>query len=208
MKRSFRMYRTSRRTSHLPSLLRPGLSGGASAPLVSACGWRQFALAGCSIGTSRRFGNSMPTLSASSPCPRSAVWSAPSSGMFSKIRALMHHPFTVLFDRAGFAWFGGLVAGIPCSLWQGRGNGIGRLAMLDLAASRVGWVMVWDGLAVSLPAMATTASRPVCPGAWLPPMGSCLPTGSARASDADLRVDRRAVDCLDLWRRGASPAAA
>jgi phosphatidylglycerol:prolipoprotein diacylglycerol transferase len=50
---------------------------------------------------------------------------------------LMHHPLLVLFDRAGFAWFGGLLAGIAVLLWQGRQAKIGGLAMLDLAAPAV-----------------------------------------------------------------------
>jgi phosphatidylglycerol:prolipoprotein diacylglycerol transferase len=47
-------------------------------------------------------------------------------------QALIHSPFSMLFDRAGFAWFGGLVAGIAALLWQGRAYGIGKLRMLDL----------------------------------------------------------------------------
>ena len=39
---------------------------------------------------------------------------------------LMHQPLAVLFDRAGFAWFGGLLAGIAVLLWQGRQAKIGR----------------------------------------------------------------------------------
>ena len=50
---------------------------------------------------------------------------------------LMHHPLLVLFDRAGFAWFGGLLAGIAVLLWQGRQAKIGGLGMLDLAAPAV-----------------------------------------------------------------------
>ena len=50
---------------------------------------------------------------------------------------LMHQPLLVLFDRAGFAWFGGLLAGIAVLLWQGRQAKIGGLAMLDLAAPAV-----------------------------------------------------------------------
>jgi phosphatidylglycerol---prolipoprotein diacylglyceryl transferase len=50
---------------------------------------------------------------------------------------LIHQPAFVLFDRAGFAWFGGLVAGILVLLWQGRQAKIGGLGMLDLAAPAV-----------------------------------------------------------------------
>jgi phosphatidylglycerol---prolipoprotein diacylglyceryl transferase len=50
---------------------------------------------------------------------------------------LIHQPLFVLFDRAGFAWFGGLLAGIAVLLWQGRQAKIGGLAMLDLAAPAV-----------------------------------------------------------------------
>ena len=50
---------------------------------------------------------------------------------------LLHHPFTMLFDRAGFAWFGGLLAGIAVLLWQGRQAKTGGLGMLDLAAPAV-----------------------------------------------------------------------
>src|SRR5580693_10247721 len=50
---------------------------------------------------------------------------------------LMHQPALVLFDRAGFAWFGGLLAGIAVLLWQGWQAKIGGLAMLDLASPAV-----------------------------------------------------------------------
>jgi phosphatidylglycerol---prolipoprotein diacylglyceryl transferase len=54
---------------------------------------------------------------------------------------LFHHPADALFDRAGFAWFGGLVAGISVLFWQGKQAKIGGLAMLDLAspAAAVGY---------------------------------------------------------------------
>jgi phosphatidylglycerol:prolipoprotein diacylglycerol transferase len=55
--------------------------------------------------------------------------------VFEDPQALIHSPMAIIFDRAGFAWFGGLVAGILALLWQGRTYGIGRLAMLDLATS-------------------------------------------------------------------------
>jgi phosphatidylglycerol:prolipoprotein diacylglycerol transferase len=47
---------------------------------------------------------------------------------------LIHDPAGLLLDRAGFAWFGGLIAGILALLWQSRGAGLSRLGMLDLAS--------------------------------------------------------------------------
>jgi phosphatidylglycerol:prolipoprotein diacylglycerol transferase len=49
----------------------------------------------------------------------------------------MHQPLAVLFDRAGFAWFGGLLAGIAVLLWSGREAKTGGMGMLDLAAPAV-----------------------------------------------------------------------
>lgn len=56
-------------------------------------------------------------------------------------RALMAHPADLLFDRAGFAWYGGLIVGILTLLWQSRVYKIGGLRMLDLAtpAASVGY---------------------------------------------------------------------
>lgn len=48
--------------------------------------------------------------------------------------ALIAHPADLLFDRAGFAWYGGLIVGILTLLWQSRVYKIGGLRMLDLAA--------------------------------------------------------------------------
>jgi phosphatidylglycerol:prolipoprotein diacylglycerol transferase len=50
---------------------------------------------------------------------------------------LIHQPVQVLFDRAGFAWFGGLLVGISVLIWAGRQARIGGLGMLDLAAPAV-----------------------------------------------------------------------
>src|ERR1700723_2639272 len=50
---------------------------------------------------------------------------------------LVHQPLLVLFDRAGFAWFGGLLAGIAVLVWQGRQAKTGGLGMLDLASPAV-----------------------------------------------------------------------
>ena len=67
---------------------------------------------------------------------------------------LMQHPALVLFDRAGFAWFGGLLAGIAVLMWQGKQARVGALGMLDLAApaaaigygvGRIGCLVSGDG---------------------------------------------------------------
>ena len=55
--------------------------------------------------------------------------------VFEDPQLLIHSPLTVIFDRAGFAWFGGLVAGILALVWQGRTYNIGKMAMLDLATA-------------------------------------------------------------------------
>ncbi len=47
--------------------------------------------------------------------------------------ALIAHPAS-LFDRAGLAWFGGLLGGIGALLWQARGAHLRSLTMLDLCA--------------------------------------------------------------------------
>jgi phosphatidylglycerol:prolipoprotein diacylglycerol transferase len=46
----------------------------------------------------------------------------------------MRHPADLLFDRAGFAWYGGLIVGILTLLWQARVYRLGPLQMLDLAS--------------------------------------------------------------------------
>jgi phosphatidylglycerol---prolipoprotein diacylglyceryl transferase len=54
---------------------------------------------------------------------------------------LWAHPAALLFDRAGFAWFGGMLAGIVALAWQGRAARLSPLSMLDLAtpAAAVGY---------------------------------------------------------------------
>src|SRR5271155_6239067 len=47
-------------------------------------------------------------------------------------QALIHNPLAQLFDRAGFAWFGGLVAGILALIWQGPRRRIRPPAMIGL----------------------------------------------------------------------------
>lgn len=67
---------------------------------------------------------------------------------------LMQLPMQLLLDRAGFAWFGGLVGAILVLMWQGRVAKVGPLGMLDLAApaaavgygvGRLGCLLSGDG---------------------------------------------------------------
>lgn len=67
---------------------------------------------------------------------------------------LMQIPMQLLLDRAGFAWFGGLVGAILVLMWQGRVAKVGALGMLDLAApaaavgygvGRLGCLLSGDG---------------------------------------------------------------
>ena len=72
---------------------------------------------------------------------------------------LMQQPLQTLFDRAGFAWFGGLVAGILVLWWSGRQvlgprGKLGGMGMLDMAApaaavgygiGRIGCLVSGDG---------------------------------------------------------------
>src|ERR1700749_4775188 len=52
--------------------------------------------------------------------------------VFETPRALMAHPADLLFDRAGFAWYGGLIVGCLTLLWQSRVYKICGLAALCL----------------------------------------------------------------------------
>lgn len=52
----------------------------------------------------------------------------------AKLWHVMDTPGDVIFEREGFAWFGGLLAGILALMWQGRVYKTGALRMLDLAA--------------------------------------------------------------------------
>ncbi len=54
--------------------------------------------------------------------------------VFESPHLLMQIPMQLLLDRAGFAWFGGLLAAILVLMWQGRVAKVGALGMLDLAA--------------------------------------------------------------------------
>jgi phosphatidylglycerol:prolipoprotein diacylglycerol transferase len=54
--------------------------------------------------------------------------------VFETPHLLFTHPTDLLFDRAGFAWYGGLIVGILALLWQARVYKLGPLQMLDLSA--------------------------------------------------------------------------
>ncbi len=74
--------------------------------------------------------------------------------VFETPQIFIHDPAALLFDRAGFAWYGGLVVGVLTLMWQGRSAGIGALGMLDLASpaaaigygvGRIGCLVSGDG---------------------------------------------------------------
>ena len=74
--------------------------------------------------------------------------------VFESPHLLMQIPLQLLLDRAGFAWFGGLVGAILVLMWQGRVAKVGTLGMLDLAApaaavgygvGRLGCLLSGDG---------------------------------------------------------------
>ncbi len=59
----------------------------------------------------------------------------------AKLWHVLDTPGDQIFEREGFAWFGGLVGGIFALWWEGRATRIGGLSMLDLAspAAAVGY---------------------------------------------------------------------
>jgi phosphatidylglycerol:prolipoprotein diacylglycerol transferase len=75
--------------------------------------------------------------------------------VFGIIGAKLWHvadtPGDHIFEREGFAWFGGLVFGILALLWQGRAAKVGAIRMLDLAApaAAVGYGMGRLGCLIS-----------------------------------------------------------
>jgi phosphatidylglycerol:prolipoprotein diacylglycerol transferase len=69
-------------------------------------------------------------------------------------RDLLADPFGQIFSQYGFAWFGGLLAGVAAFLWLARRNKIPLLAMLDAGSSaaalgygigRIGCFLSGDG---------------------------------------------------------------
>ena len=64
------------------------------------------------------------------------------------------HPFSLLLDRFGFAWFGGFIGGFATMLWMGRGAKLPTLEFLDAcspaaafgyAIGRIGCLLSGDG---------------------------------------------------------------
>ena len=78
-------------------------------------------------------------------------------------RDLLADPFGQVFSQYGFAWFGGLLAGVTAFLWLAKRNKIPLLAMLDAGSSatalgygigRIGCFLSGDGdygISTSLP---------------------------------------------------------
>jgi phosphatidylglycerol---prolipoprotein diacylglyceryl transferase len=69
-------------------------------------------------------------------------------------RDLLADPFGQIFSQYGFAWFGGLLAGVAAFLWLAKRNRIPLLAMLDAGSSaaalgygigRIGCFLSGDG---------------------------------------------------------------
>lgn len=119
--------------------------------------------------------------------------------------ALAHDPAGMLFDRAGFAWYGGLIAGILTLMWQGRKVKVGALGMLDLAApaaaigygvGRIGCLTSGDGdygIPTTLPWGMSF------PHGLVPTMQRVHPTPIYELIAA-------LIIALILWKRGKRPA--
>jgi len=71
----------------------------------------------------------------------------------------------VLWDSAGFAWYGAALFGIIALVFQGWRAKIGGLRTLDLAAPAAAVGHGIGRFGCFLPATDATASRPNCPGA-------------------------------------------
>lgn len=94
------------------------------------------AVAGCWIlyRNFRRWGIDADAISIVAVSTVAGVIGAKLWHVFETPTLLMRHPFDLLFDRAGFAWYGGLVVGILTLLWQARVYKLRPLRMLDLAS--------------------------------------------------------------------------
>src|SRR6202021_2143319 len=115
---------------------------------------------------------------------------------------LVHHPFLVLFDRAGFAWFGGLLAGIAVLLWQGRQAKVGGLGMLDLAAPAVSVGYGGGGLGALTWGEGDTGTPPRFPWGRRFPNG-LVPTTQRVHPTPIYELLVALLIAAYLWRRGA-----
>jgi phosphatidylglycerol:prolipoprotein diacylglycerol transferase len=113
-------------------------------------------------------------------------------------------PHEHIFEREGFAWYGGLIFGILALLWQGWATKIGAVRMLDLAspAAAVGYGMGRLGCLISGDGDYGIPTKL--------PWGMSFPNGLVPTTD---RVHPTPIYELMaglaigyyLWRRGASP---
>ena len=103
-----------------------------------ACGWRPCAPAGRCIANFRRYGVDADAIGVAAYTTVGGVDGAGGVARAGRARAccFISRRWCYLI-RAGFAWFGGLLAGIAVLLWSGRQAKTGGLAMLDLAAPAV-----------------------------------------------------------------------
>lgn len=126
---------------------------------------------------------------------------------------LMAHPVDLLFDRAGFAWYGGLIVGILTLLWQARVYKLGSLQMLDLAApaaaigygiGRIGCLVSGDGDYGQPTHLAWGIAMP---HGLVPTTQVCVDSGwpaSCRVQPTPIYELLAALFiCWFLWRRGS-----
>ncbi|MGA7523973.1 MAG: prolipoprotein diacylglyceryl transferase [Acidobacteriaceae bacterium] len=130
--------------------------------------------------------------------------------------ALMAHPAALLFDRAGFAWYGGLIVGILTLLWQARIYKLGSLQMLDLAApaatlgygvGRLGCLISGDGDYGKPTHLAWGIAFPNGLVPTTGPMGTCAEFGwpsSCRVQPTPIYELLAAIlICWFLWKRSS-----
>ena len=74
-------------------------------------------------------------------------------------------PLSFLLSSSGWVWYGGVLGGALAVLWWGRRSACRH--WWRATSRRRRWPSAWRSVAsaVSSPATATTACRPICPGA-------------------------------------------
>ena len=109
-----------------------------------------------------------------------------------------------IFEREGFAWFGGLLFGILALLWQGRALKIGALRMLDLAApaAAVGYGVGRLGCLISGDGDYGTPTK--LPWGMSFPHGLVPTTQRVHPTPIYELIAALAIGYY-LWRRGGSP---